>query len=175
MAQTYAQIQEQIATLQQKADALRAKEVGGVVDRIKVAIAHYGLSPEQLFGGKKTSATRPTGEVTARKSTAKKGGRISYSDGDGNTWGGWGKRPTWLREALAAGKRLEEFQMGAMAASTAKEAAKKPVKKMVQKRRPSTVLYSDGAGKSWTGRGPQPGWLKEAIAGGKSLEDFRAS
>ncbi|WP_143044983.1 H-NS family nucleoid-associated regulatory protein [Variovorax sp. YR216] len=35
----------------------------------------------------------------------------SYSDGSGNTWGGWGKRPNWLREALGAGKRLEAFQV----------------------------------------------------------------
>ncbi|SCK20919.1 DNA-binding protein H-NS [Variovorax sp. HW608] len=174
MAQTYAQIQKQIAALQQKADAIRMKEVGGVIDRIKVAIAHYELTPEQLFGGK-ASATKPVSKATASKRTAKKSGRVSYSDGNGRTWGGWGKRPTWLREALAAGKRLEDFQVGAQAVSIAKEAAKKPARKTAQKRRPSTVLYSDGAGKSWTGRGPQPRWLKEAIAGGKSLEDLRAS
>ncbi|SCK09656.1 DNA-binding protein H-NS [Variovorax sp. HW608] len=169
MVQTYAQIQKQIVTLQQKADVIRAKEVGGVIDRIKVAIAHYELTPEQLFGAK--SATKKT----ASGGVVKKGGRNSYSDGNGNTWGGWGKRPTWLREALAAGMRLEDFQVGAPAVSAAKDAAKKPARKSAPKRRPSTVLYSDGAGKSWTGRGPQPGWLKEAIAGGRSLEDLRAS
>ncbi|SCK20022.1 DNA-binding protein H-NS [Variovorax sp. HW608] len=169
MAQTYAQIQKQIATLQQKADVIRAKEVGGVIDRIKVAIAHYELSPEQLFGGRSST------KKTASRGVAKKGGRISYSDGNGNTWGGWGKRPTWLREALAAGKRLEDFQVGTPVANNATKAAKNPSKKTGQKRRPSTVLYRDGAGKSWTGRGPRPRWLKEAIAGGKSLEDLRAS
>ena len=32
-----------------------------------------------------------------------------YADGKGNVWGGRGPRPLWLREALAAGKRLEDF------------------------------------------------------------------
>jgi DNA-binding protein H-NS len=173
MVQTYSQLQKQIAALQQKADAIRAKEVDGVIDRIKVAISHYELTPEQLFGGKasakKTAA--PTTKASVRKSDAKKVGRISYSDGGGNTWGGWGKRPNWLREALASGRRLEDFQVGASIGG----AAKKATRKTAQKRRPSSMLYSDGAGKSWTGRGPQPRWLKEAVAGGKSLEDLRAS
>jgi DNA-binding protein H-NS len=172
MAQTYSQIQKHIAALQQKADAIRSKEVGGVIDRIKVAISHYELTPEQLFDGKapakKVASKSP--KTAANKSGAKKTGQVSYSDGKGNTWGGWGKRPNWLREALAAGAPLESFQVGGLTVSS----AKKTTKKSLQKRRPSSVLYSDGAGKSWTGRGPQPRWLKEAIAGGKSLADFLA-
>lgn len=151
MAQTYSQLQKQIVTLQQQAEAIRAKEVRGVVDRIKVAISHYGLTPEQLFGGrasaKKAAATST--KRTATKSSAKKVGRISYDDGNGNTWGGWGKRPNWLREALAAGRRLEDLQIGGAVAKSTKKVVNKPA----LKRRPSSVLYRDGAGKSWTGRG----------------------
>jgi len=33
--------------------------------------------------------------------------------------------------------------------------------------------YRDDTGNSWTGIGPQPRWLKDAVAGGKRLEDFR--
>ena len=44
MAKTYSQMQEQIAKLQREADALRKKEVGGVVARIKEAIKHYELT-----------------------------------------------------------------------------------------------------------------------------------
>jgi len=39
-------------------------------------------------------------------------------------------------------------------------------------RRPSTVLYRDDAGHSWTGRGPQSRWLKEALAQGKTLSEL---
>ena len=48
MAQTYKQIQKQIEQLQRQAEVLRNSEVKGVVDRIKVAIAHYGLTAAQL-------------------------------------------------------------------------------------------------------------------------------
>ena len=164
MANSYAEIQKKIAALQKEADAALTREVAGVVERIQVAIAHYGLTSEQLFG---KTATHRNRERVAKVQVQKKQGSIAYSDGQGNTWGGWGKRPTWLREALAAGKSLVDFQVGA---PTAKPVASKNV----QKRRPSSVLYSDGAGHSWTGRGPQPRWLKEAIAGGRTLEEMRS-
>jgi len=42
---------------------------------------------------------------------ARKGSKVAakFRDADGNTWAGRGKRPVWLREALAAGRTLEEF------------------------------------------------------------------
>ncbi|SCK25049.1 DNA-binding protein H-NS [Variovorax sp. HW608] len=164
MANSYAEIRKKIAALQKEADSALAREVAGVVERIQVAIAHYGLTPEQLFG--KTARNRNK-ERVAKVQVQKKQGSIAYGDGQGNTWGGWGKRPTWLREALAAGKNLEDFQLTA-------PATKPATRKKAQKRRPSSVLYSDGAGRSWTGRGPQPRWLKEAIAQGKTLEEMRS-
>lgn len=164
MANRYAKIQKKIAALQKEADAALAREVAGVIERIRVAITHYGLTPDQLFG---RTATKPTKEGAAKVPGQKKQGRIAYGDGQGNTWGGWGKRPTWLREALAAGKKLEDFQVSA-------QATKPATRKNMKKRRPSGVLYSDGAGHSWTGRGPQPRWLKEAIAEGKTLEQMRS-
>lgn len=38
--------------------------------------------------------------------------------------------------------------------------------------RKAAVKYRDAAGNTWSGRGLQPRWLKEAIASGKSLGDF---
>jgi len=32
-----------------------------------------------------------------------------YQDDQGNTWGGKGRRPNWLNDALEHGKRLEDF------------------------------------------------------------------
>jgi DNA-binding protein H-NS len=32
--------------------------------------------------------------------------------------------------------------------------------------------YSDGVGNTWSGYGRQPKWLREAVEGGKSLEEF---
>ncbi|MDE2398009.1 MAG: histone, partial [Burkholderiales bacterium] len=53
-----------------------------------------------------------------------------YSDGKGGTYGGRGPHPKWLRNALAAGAKLEDFLAGAVkspsaAAVPAKKAAAK--------------------------------------------------
>ena len=34
---------------------------------------------------------------------------VKFRNDAGGTWGGRGKRPTWLRDALNAGKKLEDF------------------------------------------------------------------
>lgn len=43
-----------------------------------------------------------------------------------------------------------------------------------KKRQPAAPKYRDPVdnGLTWTGRGKQPGWLKEKIEAGASLEDF---
>ena len=38
--------------------------------------------------------------------------------------------------------------------------------------RKAAVKFRDAAGNTWSGRGLQPRWLKEALASGKSLQDF---
>lgn len=38
--------------------------------------------------------------------------------------------------------------------------------------RKAAVKYRDAAGNTWSGRGLQPRWLKEALSSGKSLADF---
>lgn len=164
MAQTYAQIQKKIAALQKEADAVRQREVAGVVSRIKVAIEHYGLTAEQLgLAGAKASA-----KASSRVKVGKTARVAKFSDGNGNEWSGMGPRPQWLRNALDAGRSLDEFRTAGAAAVGAKKAGK------AVKRRPSRVLYRDESGNAWTGRGPQPRWLKEALASGKTLEEMKA-
>jgi DNA-binding protein H-NS len=116
MAKTLDQIQQQIAKLQKEADAIKAKEVSGVVERIKDAIAHYGLTVEDLFGrsvGGRKAASKD--RVRLKKSTAKKattkGSRVpvKYRDDAGNTWTGRGNKPRWLVAAIANGKTVEDF------------------------------------------------------------------
>ena len=173
MAQTYKQIQQQIEQLQRQAEVLRNSEVKGVVDRIKVAIAHYGLTAAQLgLGTSKTVAQPKKIGKSARKSTA------SFSDGNGNAWSGRGPRPHWLRDALAAGRSIDEFRVGSRTKSssakpesseTAASAARLARKKV---KRVAKIRYKDDAGNSWSGFGPKPGWLRAALDAGKSLEDL---
>lgn len=150
MAKTYAQLQRQIGSLEIEAEALKRAEVAGVIGRVMEAIAAYGLTMTDLFGGK--AAAQPS---------KKKGGgsrAIKYADGTGNVWVGVGKRPDWLRAALLAGRSLEEFAVkrgGAKGKSngTAVSVKKSAAKKQRKGKGRGTVKFRDGVGNSWTGFG----------------------
>lgn len=125
MPQTYAEIVAQIETLQAEAEAARAREVPDVIERIRGAIAQFGLKASDLgfAGGSRPAAKRsrqasgangmaiPT--VVARKASKpapkpKSKMPPKYRDGD-NTWTGRGLKPRWLQAALAKGGKVEDF------------------------------------------------------------------
>jgi DNA-binding protein H-NS len=164
MTQSYKQIQKQIETLQRQAEKLRKQEIDGVLARIKVAIAHYGLTAEQLGLGATANhvkAKTKTGKAVPARSA-------KYSDDQGNSWSGMGKRPYWLRDALDAGRTLEEFATGSLSPEPKSAKSKKSGK------RKSKAVYRDQAGHTWSGMGPRPRWLKEALDAGKTLEEMTA-
>ena len=49
---------------------------------------------------------------------------------------------------------------------------KRPGGKKAVKAAKAVVRFRDGDGNTWVGRGPRPGWLRDALASGKSLENF---
>ncbi|WP_211333029.1 H-NS family nucleoid-associated regulatory protein [Pseudorhodoferax soli] len=117
-------IEAQIQALQQKAAAIKSAEVEGVIGRIKVAIAHYGLTAQDLglsasHGRKvavrssgvaeKSKVASATGKRRVVKVKAKSASVAKYTDGQGNSWSGHGKRPNWFKAALEAGKKPEEL------------------------------------------------------------------
>ena len=166
MTQSFSQIQGQIAALQREAEKLRAKEIDGVVARIKVAIDQYRLTADQLGFGTGPSRRKVTARSKAGKPDAVRS--VKYSDDQGNSWAGFGKRPSWLRDALSAGRSLEEFAAGPLAPS-----AKSAKARIVKKRKPKAV-YRDQAGHTWSGMGPRPRWLREALEAGRTLEEMTA-
>ena len=99
---TYAEIQAEIERLKAEAEALRQQEIADVIDGIKESIKAYGLTAADLGLEPKTSRVR--------RST-KSASKPAFADGTGNTWVGRGKRPEWLRAALAAGKTLDELRV----------------------------------------------------------------
>lgn len=108
-----AAINAKIAALQAQAAAIRRKEVGEVVARIREAIAHYGLTASDLGLSEPAIKTARRAKAT-RKSHAVRAGikpvrPAKYKDAQGNSWSGMGKRPTWFKEALAAGKSADEL------------------------------------------------------------------
>jgi DNA-binding protein H-NS len=110
MAKTYAQIQQQIDRLQREAEKLKRQEVDGVIVRIKEAIDAYGLTAADL-GLANGRAVRAKGRrvAAAKKPAAGKHSEAKFRDQAGNTWGGRGPRPQWLKEALSAGRQLSDF------------------------------------------------------------------
>jgi DNA-binding protein H-NS len=112
MSKNYAALVKQIASLQAEAEKVRRQEVDGVIARIRDAIAFYQLSAADLgFGARgpakapKVAAKRGRKPGKAKKTTA----AIKFRDEAGNSWVGRGKRPQWLRDALAGGKQLDDF------------------------------------------------------------------
>jgi DNA-binding protein H-NS len=128
MAKTFSQIIDQINRLNKEAAAIQS----GVIDRIKKEIAAHGLTVEHLFGSAKARGSK-TARGTAQK-TAKRAGAPKFADGNGNTWGGMGKRPGWIREALAAGKTLSDFLVAGKPKAAKPAAAAKPKKAVAAKK-----------------------------------------
>ncbi len=106
-------ITAQIAALQAKADALRKKEVSGVVAKIKDAIAHYGLTAADLGlskpARKQASVAKPAKKARKGSAAGKSGRPAKYQDDQGHAWSGIGKRPDWFKAALAAGKTADDL------------------------------------------------------------------
>ncbi len=168
MTQTYSQIVQEIETLKRKAETARAKEVAGVVQRIKEAIKVYGITAEDL--GLNGSAASSAAKAKAASNDPSE---PKFSDQNGNTWVGRGPRPSWIKAALAAGRSLQDFAVNPSARGRSK--AVKPVKvgrKTAKKRAPVPAKYRDDQGNTWSGRGSQPRWLVAALSSGKKLESF---
>ena len=194
MATTYMQLAQQIKALQAQAEQVKKKETAGVIASIKEAIAVYSLTAEELgLSGKSgaksvASGKKPAARTGRGKKMSAKRVSIAYQDGSGNTWGGRGPRPAWLRSALEGGATLESFAAGVAAPSESSRSAENegepmaaaPVKKgraakaVKAPKAAAAVKYKDDAGHTWSGFGPKPGWFKEALAAGKSLEALAA-
>ncbi|NLZ42308.1 MAG: H-NS histone family protein, partial [Comamonadaceae bacterium] len=108
MTRTYTQVMKQIDHLKAEAERLRKQEVSGVIERIREAIDFYGLTAADLGLGRARPGPKRGAAAAGRRvvrRAARKGSKVAakFRDADGNTWAGRGKRPVWLREALAAG------------------------------------------------------------------------
>jgi DNA-binding protein H-NS len=120
MTKTYTQLVKQIESLKAEAERARRKEMDGVISRIRTAISAYALTAEDLgFSGgsgagskARTSESTPVVKRRRRRGTSaavKPARAVKFSNGSGGTWGGRGKRPQWLRDALGQGKTLDDF------------------------------------------------------------------
>lgn len=180
MTKTYLQLAREIASLQAAADKQLAAEKKEAVARLNDIIAKYDLSAADLrFPGAVSSTKKPSAKAKSAAGPAVMGAK--YADGSGNTWGGRGPRPQWLREAIAGGKSLESFTASAASAPARKSAGAvaSQTGKGVSKKAGYTVAPKyrhPGTGDTWSGRGSAPRWLKEALRKrGTKLDDFLIS
>jgi DNA-binding protein H-NS len=83
-------------------------EAEEIIPLLKEAIAKFELVQSDLFEvatiRKKAAPDKAHLSPTHLRSQMAK-----YQDDQGNTWGGKGRRPNWLNEALEQGMRLEDF------------------------------------------------------------------
>ena len=85
-----------------EAEELRIRELDGVIADIKQKIKDHGLTAEDLglAGGRKKRSTRTAPAKPVRR----------YRGPNGEIWsGGRGRKPNWVSEALAKGKKLDDF------------------------------------------------------------------
>jgi DNA-binding protein H-NS len=129
--QTLKEIDQEIARLKERAASIINAEKSGVIERIKEAISYYGLTAAELgFGDAPKAGRRGKQAVTTKASTklaqpaapgataeaapakmARAGaGSIKFKDDAGNAWSGFGPKPRWFTEALAAGKTPEDLK-----------------------------------------------------------------
>lgn len=133
---TLAEINRKIAKLQKQAEVLKARDRKGVIDRIRVAIAHFDITSHELGlatgarrgpkPGRDSAQPNSAQPIDAQSSGARRGNGLAiramrkrqsgapasaprYRDAQGNTWSGRGKRPNWFKTELAAGRTLESL------------------------------------------------------------------
>ncbi len=101
---TYLELRAKGEKLLAEAEELRVKELNDVIQDIKEKIKAYGLSAQDLGFSGGTATRRKRSGSSAPKAAAK------YRGPNGETWsGGRGRKPRWVTEALAAGKKLDQF------------------------------------------------------------------
>ncbi|MDH3209070.1 MAG: H-NS histone family protein [Burkholderiaceae bacterium] len=99
---TLKELLAQKTALENQIKSATREERAEAIAKVKSLMAEYGLTPADLRGKHTAkSAARGGSKVAAKYRNA----------ATGDTWSGRGLRPNWLKAALAAGKRLEDFKL----------------------------------------------------------------
>jgi DNA-binding protein H-NS len=100
---TYSELMAQAQSLMAQAEQARKDELSNVIADIKAKMKQYGITVADLGGG--ASVGRKAGKS---KSVA----APKYRGPNGELWaGGPGRKPQWVRDALAAGKNLDSYKI----------------------------------------------------------------
>ena len=101
---TYLELRARGEKLLAEAEELRVKELNDVIEDIKQKMKSYGLTAQDL-------GLSGSGGTRRRKSAGSSvKAPVKYRGPNGEAWsGGRGRKPRWVTEALAKGKKIEDF------------------------------------------------------------------
>jgi DNA-binding protein H-NS len=92
----------QRAELEKQIESTQKQERGDAISKVKSLMAEYGLTVADLNA---RAPGKPGG-------SSAKGGKVAAkyrNSSTGETWSGRGLQPRWLKNAIAAGKKAEDF------------------------------------------------------------------
>lgn len=103
---TYTELVSQAQALMAQAEQVRKQELAQVIADIKAKMKEYGITVEDLSGSPARKAATGKSGGSKAKAPAK------YRGPNGELWsGGPGRKPDWVKAALAAGKNIESFRI----------------------------------------------------------------
>ena len=96
---TIDEIQKQIDKLIRQKNELVSQEKEQVIEEMREKIRIYGITASEL-GFRKNAKT-----LTATTTTK----TVKYKNEKGETWGGRGPKPQWVKDVEASGKSLDQY------------------------------------------------------------------
>lgn len=95
----------QRAEIEKKIADVQREERGNAIAKVRAMMAEFGLTAADISGKvsavRASGAAKPTGKVAAKYRNA----------ATGDEWTGRGLQPKWLKAALAAGAKIEDFML----------------------------------------------------------------
>jgi DNA-binding protein H-NS len=95
----------QRAEIEKKIADVQREERTAAVNKVRAMMAEFGLTAADIAG--KTPAVRAPGVAKAASKVAAK----YRNAATGESWTGRGLQPKWLKSALAAGAKIEDFAL----------------------------------------------------------------
>ena len=96
---TLQELMAQKEALERQIEQTLKKDRNEAIEKVRTLMAEYGLSVADLGKAPSKVAITKGNKVAAK-----------YRDAaTGDTWSGRGLQPKWLKAALAAGRRIEDF------------------------------------------------------------------
>jgi len=90
------------AALEKEIESTRKQERAEAISKVRALMSQYGLTAADLNSKPATKTGGGSG----------KGGKVAIkyrNTATGDTWSGRGLQPKWLKAAIAAGRKVEDF------------------------------------------------------------------